>query len=458
MKLKPMEGSRNVMELPGRGNIVAIASVESQEATRGFDFSMAHLSEVAFWKSSDRHSPEDVVRAVCGTVLYAPDTLIVMESTANGAGNYFHREWLRAINGESDKTPLFVAWWDVPMYRLVVADPEAFIATLDDYELSLWELGCTLEQINWYRHKSKEYPSARAMMAEFPSTPAEAFANSSSNVFAMEHVEKMRLDVKNPVAVGELHGKGDEGADALKGLRFVPDSLGHLIIWEFPATAPHEALEQRYVVGVDIGGVNDASDWSVISVMDCGIDNTAVPRIVAQWRGHIAHDLLAWKCAAIAHWYCRALLVIESNTLETERTDGDPADYILNRLAETYSPLYYRTDMSGMARLPGMHINRATKTALITALIAAVREGAYVERDDTACNELAQYERRNNGSFGARDGCHDDVLMTRALIIGVLPQRRVSHHPLRQNTEYGCESFESYRVNRVIRVAEFLEL
>ena len=28
---------------------------------------------------------------------------------------------------------------------------------------------------------------------------------------------------------------------------------------------------------------------------------------------------------------------------------------------------------------------------------------------------MANYERKQNGAFGAIDGCHDDILMTRAI-------------------------------------------
>ena len=426
MKLKPLEGSRNIMVLPSRGNRIAVASVESQDAIRGFDFSMAHLSEVAFWRSSDKRSPEDFLRTIAGSILYAPETLIVMESTANGTGNYFHREWLRSVSGQSDKEPLFIPWHDIEIYSMPVVDPAALWESLDEYEKWLWDKGCTLEQINWYRHKRAEYPSLREMMAEFPTTPAEAFAHSASNVFAIEHIEKLRETVTEPVAVGELESLSPTGPQALENLRFASDTQGAMKIWEFPATQPGEALEQRYVVGVDIGGVGAKADFSVISVMDCGVTPEYMPRIVAQWRGHIYHDMLAWKCAAIARWYCNALLVIESNTLETEHTDGDPSGYILDRIAACYPHIYYRTDLQGVAKAPGMHINRATKTAIITSLVAAVRDRTYIERDPMACDEYSQYERRPNGSFGAREGCHDDILMTRALIIAALPSR----HPV----------------------------
>lgn len=48
-------------------------------------------------------------------------------------------------------------------------------------------------------------------------------------------------------------------------------------------------------------------------------------------------------------------------------------------------------------------------------MLAILREGSYVERDDEALNEARVYEQKKNGSFGAKGGKHDDILMTRMM-------------------------------------------
>lgn len=426
MRLRPFNNSRNISILPKRGNKLAIASIESQDAIRGGDYSMAHLTEVAFWRSSSKKRPEDFIRAICGSIHYGPETLIALESTANGVGNYFHREWLRTSRGESDKTGVFVAWYEIGIYTLATDNPAELWESMDDYERNLWRTGLTLEQINWYHCKRKEYSSHRQMMSEYPSTATEAFVNSASGVFGIDYIERLRKGTTEPLAIGDINGLSATGEQSLKGIRFTSDEKGCLRIWEFPNDNRDKAVGQRYIAGVDIGGVSDGADWSAITVMDCGINATDTPKIVASWRGHIDHDLLAWKCAGIAKWYDDALLVVESNTLEQEHTDGDPSTYILGCIGRHYRNLYYRRDPLSGTYKPGMHINRSSKTALITELVAAVRDEAYIERDDRACDEYAQYERQPSGSFAARDGCHDDLLMTRALIFGAIKERRVT--------------------------------
>ena len=51
-------------------------------------------------------------------------TMILFESTANGTGNFFHREYEAARRGESQFRPLFVAWYEIEQYSLPFAPGE----------------------------------------------------------------------------------------------------------------------------------------------------------------------------------------------------------------------------------------------------------------------------------------------------------------------------------------------
>ncbi|MDE5838409.1 MAG: hypothetical protein K2H39_05090, partial [Paramuribaculum sp.] len=118
--------------------------------------------------------------------------------------------------------------------------------------------------------------------------------------------------------------------------------------------------------------------------------------------------------------YNEALLVIESNTLESEL--GGASEYILDSLAEIYPRLYYRTARGSETRRIGFHTNRNTKNLIITSLIGLVREEAYIERSALACDEMATYCQLPSGAYAATEGCHDDILMTRAIALYVEPQ------------------------------------
>jgi hypothetical protein len=148
------------------------------------------------------------------------------------------------------------------------------------------------------------------------------------------------------------------------------------------------------------------------------------PSVVAQWYGHIDMHVLAWKSAQITAYYDNALLVIESNTLETHDRDrnveGDQSGYILNQIKDVYSNLYARKQKEEeiIEHAPlkyGFHTNVNTKPMIISNLIEIVSEGLYIERDKRCLDEYLTYEKKQNGSYGAITGKHDDLLMTRAI-------------------------------------------
>jgi len=417
------ERSLNTRVISGRECRVTLGSCESQEAARGNDIAMAHLSEVAFWRDTNQRSPEDFIRSVCSGIPLQPLTVIALESTANGVGNYFHTEWLRAKAGESAYKPVFVPWYEIEIYELPLADDDAkerVIRQMDDYEMHLWEdIGLTLGQIAWYHAKRREMSSHRAMMAEYPSDDIEAFVNTGNDVFCREAVERLREGCRNPLLVGEIAAPL-VAAPHHGDVRIIADPRGALKIWERPQP---DDPDVSYVAVVDVGGRSDTSDYSVIAVLKTD-SRTHVPEVVAQWRGHIDHDLLAEKALQLARYYCEALLVVESNSYEQDVSSGGQALYLLERVNMEYPRIYRRrvreAARQNMESRIGFHTNMATKQLVITTLIAEVRDGTYIERDGEACNELLTYERRATGSYGARRGYHDDILMTRAIGLYVI--------------------------------------
>ena len=402
-----LEGQPNVQQLAARDCLVLTGSSRSEDAVRGYDIAMAHLSEVAYWQASAMHSPDDLVRSVCGSIALTAETIVVLESTANGVGDYFHDEWLRAQQGRSDKEAVFVPWHEIGIYTLPVDDAEALWLSMDEYERTLWADGCTLEQINWYHHKRREYRTHQLMMAEYPSNASEAFSTSGNNPFPREHLDRMEAGcIRQPVLVGDIQSQGLQGHDVKRGIHLVAASNGLLSVWEEPER--FTPVKVRYMVVVDVGGRAESSDYSVIAVWRLRAPHRK-PAIVAQWRGHIDHDQLGWKSVQLAKYYNDALLVIESNTLTNEAARAGESDYILQAVHRVYGPVYKRD-----GKKLGFHTNVKTKRMAIAALIEAVREGSYDERDIEAVNEMRDY-REHNGRYAARPGKHDDILMTRAI-------------------------------------------
>lgn len=435
--------SGSIFRVPQRNCKIKIGTAERPDSCRGGDYNLVHLSEVGLWKVTEGKKPEDIVRSACSGILLKPYTMIVYESTANGTGNFFQREYDDAKDPQkrSQFEAIFVSWFDIEAYSQPLDNAEEFARWLYSnrerdnavssreesgrYLWRLWENGATLEAINWYVSERAKYTDHGQMAAEYPSDDVEAFVNSGAHVFDAGLVEQFRDACRAPKRIGDVYADGDEGSDALKALRFRDDSQGQLWVWSDPEPDGDEVVTNRYLTVVDVGGRSNKADWSVIVVFDrLFMADGGKPVVVAQWYGHIDIDLLAWKAAQIAAYYNNSLLVIESNTLETHdrqrQVDGDQSGYILNQIKDVYPNLYERRQSEeeireGLPRKYGFHTNVATKPMIISTLVKVIREHLYIERDARCLDEYITYERKPNGAFGAIIGKHDDLLMTRAI-------------------------------------------
>ena len=447
-KLVGVGKSGSTHRVPQRECKIKVGTAERPNGCRGGAYSLVHLSEVGLWQKTDGKSPEDIVRSACSGILARPYTMIVMESTANGTGNFFHREYSAAADPEveSQYEALFIAWFQIEHYSMPFDSAEelyAFAKKLYDnrdnaytpsnreesgrYLWSLWEKGASLEAIHWYVYERAGKNDFAVMAAEFPSDDVEAFVHSGTMVFDKYLVKRFEPYCCKPKYIGEVYADADEGEEALSNLRFREDRQGLLSIWAKPETFEGYEVTNRYLTVVDVGGRSNKADWSVIVVFDrlSMIDCSEPPSVVAQWYGHCDIDRLAWRAAQIAAYYNDSLLVIESNTLETHDKErqvegGDQSQYILNQISDIYPNLYARRQSEdeireGAPRKYGFHTNVATKPMIISTLVKVIRERLYIERDKRCLDEYNTYERKKNGAYGAIAGKHDDLLMTRAI-------------------------------------------
>ncbi len=453
--------SRCAIKIPRRNFRIKAGSAERPDSSRGGDYALVHLTEVGLWRKTLGKSPEDIIRAATSGVLLRPETMIVMESTANGVGTFFHKEYLAAKRGTSLYRPVFVAWHEIEQYAFKVDDRRAMAERIvknrhsdfsDDeriptgrYIWDLWEAGARLDAINWYEKNRAGVNNTDQMLSEFPSNDIEAFVNSGAYVFNRSKALELRKRCIPPKFSGELEARADYGEQALEGIVFENNPKGRLKVWDMPEVKDGKPLvmHDRYLTVVDVGGRSMKADWSVIAVFDrVRMLRGGGPAIAAQWRGHCDMDILAWLAARIARWYGDALLVIESNTLETRDpdryVDGDQSGFILNQLRDCYPNLYARRQspediIEGRPRKYGFHTNTATKPMVISNLVRVVREGLYIERDEGCIDEYLTYERRPNGSYGAVTGKHDDMLMTRAIGLHICFNEMAAPRPADSN-------------------------
>ena len=417
------EGSTKNKIITSRECIIHIASMQNPDALRSADIMMAHLSEVGLWKETEGKKPEDLVQSIAGTIPTVPYSIIVMESTAKGVGNYFHRQWQRAVNKENGYTPVFVPWYEIEMYIKMFDSPNdknEFINSMTPKEQEYFELGATLEGINWYREKKylEGYDDWR-MCCEFPTTSTEAFQSTGRRAHSPTYISQMRSFCKEPIFKGEMTASTNYGKGSIDdSLSFELSPNGSLWMWAKPDVA--QKVKRRYVVSMDIGGRHEKADWTVISVIDrYWLAQSGVEECVATYRFHLDQDLAVWKAVQLAKYYNNALLVVEANSLNTRDSEGDHSLTILDEIKHFYSNLYCRTDpqkiIEGYPERYGFFTSQSSKTDLINQMNKRFREQGYIERDGRALDEADTYEIKDNGSFGAVDGANDDIYMSRAI-------------------------------------------
>lgn len=433
--------SGNIFRVPQRNCKIKIGTAERPNSCRGGDYNLVHLSEVALWKETDGKKPEDIVRSACSGILLRPYTMIVYESTPNGVGNFFHKEYLAAKKGLSQFEAMFVAWFEIELYELPFeneAEKYEFAKKLfanrrneeiksdreepGTYLWRLWEKGATLEAIHWYVSERSKYTNHGDMASEYPSDDIEAFTYSGRKVFSSEDVEQFRPACRAPRWIGEIYGSADEGEKAIEGLRFKKEADGRLFMWHDVERSDEEEVTDRYLVIVDVcKGHTKNADFADILVIDRLFMMDGEPPVVAaEWHGHIDMDKLAWKSTQVAAYYNNALLVIESNTLETNNTKGE-AEYILTLIHEVYGRQLYARKQSaedirqGLPKKYGYHTNPLTKKVVIYNLKVVIRERLYIEREEACLDEYLTYVETENNVFEAMEGYHDDRLMTRAI-------------------------------------------
>ena len=175
--LKPRTTTSSAKEL-NFGNLdsgYGVGTAGSKGVGRSSTLQLFHGSEVAFWPHADTHAT-GVMQAISDS----DGTEVILESTANGIGNYFHKQWQAAEAGLSDYIAIFVPWfWQLEYQRTVDSD---FELTDDEQELKR-QFGISDDQLAWRRYKIVELSTGGVnglvkFKQEYPMNAAEAFQMS----------------------------------------------------------------------------------------------------------------------------------------------------------------------------------------------------------------------------------------------------------------------------------------
>jgi hypothetical protein len=354
------------------------------EAGRGTTPTICHLSEVAFWGHDQK-----ILSGLFQGISEADGTEVILESTANGVGNEFHRLWLGAIEGSNDYIPIFVPWFLMSEYRR--KSPEGFEPNAEE-EVLVTRYSLDNDQLYWRRLKIAEGTPDK-FRQEYPSTWEEAFLVSGSNVF---NTEKLSQLVPRPIiAQREFNFESRMMEDARHG---------SIEIFQYPT------FEDSFAIGADVSlGVGKDSSACVVmnnrrEVVCVYRNNTIDPSQFG--------DLLFY----LGRYYNNALLAVESNSMGIAT---------LNRLTQMkYVNMYYQTKMANVSKEEGNRIGWRTTSASKPAIIGFLKNA--IEQDDimipsrTVIGELMNYVSTDSGKTNASTGYHDDTVIALAIVLEVI--------------------------------------
>ena len=412
-------------------------------------YQLAHLSELAKWKTQ-RTSLASILQTIPDpSVTYK--TAVVIESTAQGEGDEFHRWYVDAKRHRAKYPedyncylPLFFSWLDfseeyampVPTwYRWGSLDAEEEETLKPPYN-------ATMEQLYWRRWaiQNKCGGSLDTFHEEYPRNDREAFIASGDHAIYSYIREQHHKTAQIP-KFARLDWSNKERTEA----KLVPCDFDPNGCWRvFEDVRP----VRDYAIGGDVSeglpvDPNDPHgkrDMSAIMVLDRRSLST-----VAMWCGRIDPDLFGVEMLKAGYYFNHAWMSPEVNNAGQSTLD-------VIRQAK-YTRLYQRQksadDMEQTPRsVLGWRTSTTNRDWLIDQYIEACRREPEIGFRDAIrclCEELADEEdmfvRKANRKREHRDGQFDDILFSTMIALEVhVTCPREMEYP-----EYG-ESYDDVRL------------
>lgn len=386
-----------------------IDTANNKNVGSGMTINYLHISELAKWAQ-----PEEPMTSLMQAVPKR-NGIVIIESTAKGMG-YFKDMWDKAAAGENDYYALFLPWFEHLEYKEKFSSNKEkleFEESLDEEEKDLVKTyNVTLEQLKWRRNtiRNKCNGSVDTFFQEYPAYPEQAFLSSGTPVFSQQIVSSRKKQLEEyyklkPYIRGNFVYEYKNEKIVKSSIKFIEDPNGYVKIYEKPIA------RYPYVIGGDTAG--EGIDKQVGQVL-----NNTNGKQVATWYGKTDPDLYARQMYCLGHYYNYALISIEMNF--------DPYAIIeLKRLG--YRRQYKRTNIDAITEEKqdryGFNTNKQTRPAIISELVAIVRETPELINDITTLDEMLSFKVNDKGRQEAEKGKHDDCVMALAIAYKAMSQQ-----------------------------------
>lgn len=369
-----------------------------------------HLSEVQNWRNAT-----ELVKGLFPTVPDHPDTMIFMEGTGSGIGNYWYEFCQMAQDPSSGWEFVFVPWYEVEDYTVeyITKDQaDEVMSKLDTLETDLVSKGCTPAQLLWRRNKIKNAFKGvvEEFMTQYPATPDEAFSTSGRPVFAVGAVKEGMRRAKEPMEVGNLVW---DRTKARPSVKFVKDDRGLWDIWEHPVAVRREYL---YCLGADVAegkavvpelGLR-GGDYSVAKIM-----RRDVKAFVARCRVRIDPDQFAEELHKASIYWMHLPMMIENNP-------GGSGNVVIRDLKRLPGVILMRRQVLSKVSEDrkdeyGWNTNAESKREMIDELTEQIRDLSFSDPSKNFWSEASTYVRDEKGATNAQSRKFDDEVVSNAV-------------------------------------------
>jgi hypothetical protein len=385
-RMRPTErySSRKELVFDKLDTAIALATAGGDAIGRGETLQFVWGSEVAFWQKSSAHQN---MNALLQSVPNTPDTVVILESTADGVSGPFYDLYQGAPHNGFEV--FFAPWFHSEEYCLKDSEYRPFDLTILEQEL-VEKHGLTMGQLAWRRMKISAADSPEKFQVEYPASADEAFIASGMPVFNPEIVQDLMREAQPVHETLSLQADGS----------WEPHPRGELITYrEFE---PGE----NYWIGADVAMGLQNGDWSVAQVLD------SEKRQVAMWRGKVDARRFADVLEALGKRYNEARIAIENNSIGFAT---------VTRLQhDLHYPAVWTSVQEGVedeksTKNLGFRTNSQTKPMIIARLQESLRTGDIFINDLTTLREMKTFVVTSSGSMEADVKCHDDCVMSLAL-------------------------------------------
>ncbi|MCY6958279.1 phage terminase large subunit family protein [Clostridium brassicae] len=401
IKPKVVLNNRQVLKL-ANGSKITCRTVGKGDLGRGGTINgILHLTEFPYYKS-----PMKCLNSAKNSC--TADAIIIIESTAKGTGNAYHKMYIDGKSGKNEYKSFFFSWLECPElfereWDKAVEKYKALYGrklTLDDIDLDeeeqqIIKLGGTPKQLMWRRLEIATVGIDK-FHEDRPITDMEAFLTTGESMVDTKRIDSVERSII---------GKDRQFIHKLK-LDNLSSDLKKYYGKEFKIY--HDAKkDKKYYIGVDVAE-GYGGDYSVIEVYNTEGQECAMFR-----SNKIKPYQFSKIVDMIGRYYNKGFLLVEKASGGHTVIDKLRNDFKYQRLYKYKS----YDEKNRQVTKWGFDTNPKTKGLIINNFIEMFETGLIEINSVEVLEEMKVFTINDSGKMGAMNGFHDDTIMATALAL-----------------------------------------